>query len=137
MTMDSETRKRLDAKWYPSPEHRFWLFDPEGDGMTYYRTEEARDEAAALAIQTYLDGEWAEEVESVAAGEVTHYAGKVDVETRPDDLDEEGCDRGGTYWGPDVGMMYNYALVPMTPKTKVTRPLSAVAPATTCQKDAR
>ena len=114
--MDMETRKRLDARYHPHPEYRFYLYDPDGDGMTYYRTAESRDEAAKLAIQNYLDdGEWFDEVESVAAGEVTHFAGKVDVITRPDDLDEEDCDGGGIYWAPDVGLMCNYALVPMTP----------------------
>jgi hypothetical protein len=116
MTMDMETIKRLDVKFRPHKEYRFWLYDPEGDGMTYYRTEEARDEAAKTAIANYLeDGEWWDEVEGVVAGEVTHAAQEVDVLMRPTDLDEEDCDGEGIYWGPDMDKRCNYALVSMSP----------------------
>lgn len=115
--MDLPTRKRLDVKYRPSAEYRYWLYDREGDEMTYYRTPEARDEAAASAIEAYLDESWDDSVEYVAAGEVTHSAQMLDQKERPDDLDEAGCDGEGTYWG-DFEWMGTYTLAPLTPNEK-------------------
>lgn len=119
--MDIATIKRLDVKFQPHQEYRYWLYDPEGDGMTYYRTAEARDESAKAAVSQYLDdGVWAEEVSGVVAGVITHLASEVDVLMRPDDLDEEDCDGEGIYWGPDMDRRCNYALVPVTPNAEVS-----------------
>lgn len=101
----------------PSTTRRFWLYDPEGDGMTYYRTRDARDVDAAEAIKSYshpVEG-WPEEVEFVAAGEVTHFAQCLDREYRPDNLDDEGCDEDGVWWDADVEWMGNYAMEPLPP----------------------
>lgn len=110
--MDLATRKRLDVKYGPSAEYRYWLYDPEGDGMTYYRTAEARDEAAKKAIDGYLDDDWHEEVELVAAGEVTHFVQCLDKKQRPADLDDELRDGDGTYWG-EYQWMGNYTMAPL------------------------
>ena len=106
----------MDTKRVPHPGYRFWLFDPAGDGMTYYRTAEDRDKAAAVAIDTCRgDGDegWDEDgLEGIAAGEVTHVARVTDKKMRPDDLDDEQCDGEGTYWG-DFEWMGNYTMVPL------------------------
>lgn len=109
-----ETNKQIDVKYRPHSEYRFWLYDPQGDGMAYYRTQEARDEAAKRAIDAYMDDGWDEEVEYVVAGEVTHSAQCLNKRNRPDDLDESGCDGEGTYWG-EFKWIGSYKLEPLTP----------------------
>ncbi len=109
----------MDVKYHPHPEYRFWLYDPEGDGMTYYRTREARDDAGEQAIAAYLDESWADEVEGVVAGEVTHFAQCLDKKMRPDDLDDEMCDDEGAYWPHDWQWMGNYTLAAIDAATEV------------------
>lgn len=101
-----------DFKHSPSAEYRFWLYDPEGNGMAYYWSKEKRDADANEAIQNYLDESWSYEVESVCAGEVTHIAQVLDKQMRPDDLDEDGCDEEEYHWG-DVAWRGNYTLEPL------------------------
>ena len=112
----------MDVKYRPHPEYRFWLYDPEGNGMTYYRTREARDDAGEQAIAAYLDESWAwaDEVEGVVAGEVTHFAQCLDKTMCPDDLDDERCDGEGTYWPHDIQWMGNYTLAAIDAATEVT-----------------
>jgi hypothetical protein len=100
----------------PSAEYRFWLYDPE-EGMTYYRTAEDRDKAAAEAIACYHDDGWLEDVEDVAAGEVTHFATQTNRIERPspDEIDEEGFDKEGNYWDPDWEYRCGYELLPILP----------------------
>lgn len=119
-----KTMEKRDVMHRPHPEYRYWLYDPEGDGMTYYRTKEARDAAAEQAIGCYLEDEWALEVELVSAGEVTHFAQVLDKTMRPaaEDLDDEGCDDDGMDWPEGMDWRGNYALEPLTPKvTRRTR----------------
>jgi hypothetical protein len=98
---------KIDTSRKASSVYRFWLNDPEGDGLTYYRTKEDRDAEAERVIDTYLDDGWSEEVEWVVGGEVTHVAAIKTKRKRPDDLDEENMDGEGTYWG-DFEWMGNY-----------------------------
>ena len=109
-----------DVMHRPTPEYRFWLYDPEGDGMTYYRTKESRDEAAEQAIGCYLEDGWSPEVEFVSAGEVTHFAQVLDKTMRPadEDLDDEGCDGDGMDWPDGMAWRGNYALEPLTQPSK-------------------
>ena len=108
-----------DIKYKPHPEYRFWLYDSEGDGMVYYRTKEARDADAELAIEAYLDDGWAEEVEWVSAGEVTHFAQCLNKTMRPDVLDESECDDEGTQWPDGMEWRGTYKLESVTPNVKV------------------
>lgn len=114
----------MDTKRVPHPDYRFWLIDPEGDGMTYYRTAEDRDRAAALAIDACRgDGDegWDEDgLDGIAAGEVTHVARVTEKKMRPDDLDDEQCDGEGVYWG-DFEWMGNYTMVPL-PNARLSGP---------------
>jgi hypothetical protein len=103
-----------DYKRCPTKEYRFFLYDPEGDGMTYYRDKDQRDKDAKSAIAQYLDcGEWVEEVKCVCVGEVTALAGKTNVTPRPpaEEIDEDGCDLEGEYWDGDCIERCNYELV--------------------------
>jgi hypothetical protein len=105
--------EKIDCKYHPHPEYRYWLHDPEGDGMTYWRTAEDRDKAAERVIAAYLSDCWAEETEYVCAGEVTHTAQVKDKRMRPDDLDEDGIDGQGEYWPLDMAWRGNYTLEPI------------------------
>ena len=83
--------------------------------MTYYRNPEDRDKAGKEAVAAYLDSDgWSGAVECVAAGEVTHSARCRDKKARPYDLDENGCDAEGVYWG-DSESMGNYTFEPLGP----------------------
>lgn len=122
----------LKAKYQPDSEYRFWLYDPNGNGMLYYSTPEDRDAAAAEAVAAYLEpGEgWATEVEEVVAGEVTHVAQCLDKQMRPDDLDEEDCDGEGVYWG-EFAWMGTYKMEPIDAQAKT--PNAAVQRGTEAQ----
>lgn len=68
----------------PSPEYRFFLYDPEGNGLLFFRTEKDRDAAAGACIQMCLEGnEWHESVEDILTGYVTGHAVPVGVEFLP------------------------------------------------------
>lgn len=110
--------EKPDVRPKPDPEYRFWLYDPEGRGMLYYRTQEARDAAAKLAIDAYLDDGWDDGVEWVAAGVVTHFAQVLEKLVRPPDTDENGCDGEGTCWG-DFEWRGNYTLALLTPNVQI------------------
>ena len=103
-----------DVSYRPSAEYRYWLYDGEGEGMTYYRSAEERDKAAATAVALYLDEGWDEEVELVSAGEVTHFAQCLNKKTRPpaEEIDDEGCDGEGQAWG-DCQWIGSYAMEPL------------------------
>jgi hypothetical protein len=105
--------KKFDLRYAPHPEYRFWLHDPEGNGMTYYRTASDRDEHAKEVIAGYLQDGWSEETEHICAGEVTHIAQVLDKTMRPDDLDEDGIDGEGNYWEDDMAWRGNYTLEPI------------------------
>jgi hypothetical protein len=95
----------------------YFVYDPEGEGMSYFETIEARDKFASECIEKYLcsDG-WSEEVDNVVAGVVTHRAQQTNREDRPDELDEEGCDGEGVYWELDIDYMCNYRILPIRDK---------------------
>lgn len=107
--------RKIETHWKATSEFRFFIFDPEGDGFCYFKSKEDRDAAASGVIQGYLDDGWSEEVERVVAGEVTHTCQQTNVEHRPseDQIDEEGCDGEGNYWG-DYEYRCNYELVDLT-----------------------
>jgi len=79
--------EKRDVKYHPHTDYIYWLYDPEGDGMTYYRTQEDRDEEGKKAVKSYLSyGEWEDEVRGVAAGTVTHRAQFFGERHGPDNL---------------------------------------------------
>ena len=101
-------------RYNPGPSHRFFVHDPNGDGISFWQSEAERDQAAKEAIQGYLsDGEWHEDVVCVVVGVVTHKAEAVNIQHPVGEIDDEGYDEAGEYW-PDPDARYcDYALVPL------------------------
>lgn len=104
----------VDMQMSPDSEYRYFVYDPAGDGMVFFRSKVERDKYAENAISLYLDDTWKEEVEQVVTGEVTQSAQCLNKERRPDSLDEEGLDENGDWWGdPDCEWKGNYTLEPL------------------------
>ena len=99
---------KIDKKYNPTAEYRFFYYDGEGDGFVYFKCAKLRDACANEAIIDHLWDTWDESVENIIVGEATGQATKVNVELRPDELDEDGCDEEGNYWDPDWGYTCNY-----------------------------
>jgi hypothetical protein len=114
-TMISPTR------YTPSSTHLYGLYDPDGDGITFYKSAAERDEAAEETIRSYLsDGEWCDDVTNVFAFVVTHSATEVDVVQPVGEIDEDGCDEAGEDWSnTNCDYKCNYALKPF-PTTEAT-----------------
>lgn len=97
-----------------SPDHIYWLYDPEGDGMMFFATEQERDDAAHDVIRDgYLDDCWSEEVTAVCAGVVTHIATETNRIDKPpaSELNEDSEDEEGNYWPPDWDYQCDYELI--------------------------
>lgn len=103
----------MRERWTPSKDRPYFVHDPQGDGFSYFETEQERDDFAHDCIQAYLDDGWDEEVEHVVAGKLTHRATQTDVIMRPDILDEDGCDEEGNDWNNDFSHICDYKLLPL------------------------
>lgn len=110
--------KHIESSPFPSAEFRFFVFDPMDADFVCFRTAEERDAKVQDIINMYCDEGWDESVEQVCIGEIGGKAQQVNVRLRPDDedLDEEGCDGEGTYWG-DYDRICDYQIVPFPPRT--------------------
>lgn len=118
MNMISRVKKERPADGWPwevSPNRPFFFYDSEGDGFTYYATEEERDAAAHDAIQDYLDDDWNESVTNIVAGKLTHTTEQYDVKYKPPahELDEDGLDNEGHCWDSH-DIICNYGLQPIS-----------------------
>lgn len=131
--MGSKMTNNHDYRTHPTSEYRFFLFDPEWEGLMFFRSEAERDAAAKEAINAYkdVDNGWSEEVERLLMGEATHVCTKANVVERPSDeeLDEEGCDGEGTYWDPAIELRCDYEMLPIgnTPLVKAQKRLEWAA----------
>ena len=97
-----------DLQYSPDSKYKYWVYDHEGDGMVFYKSEESRNKAMEEAIAEYLDDGWSEEVIRVCAGVVTHVTIQTDLVKRPPEEElEDNCDKEGTYWG-NFDYMCNY-----------------------------
>lgn len=96
----------------PSKRYRFFLYDPEGEGIMYFQTAEIRDALAAELLSEYKDmfDGWNDEVEYMARGEVTEFPQVRDRVTRPPayEIGADGCDSTGISWPEDVEWYGNY-----------------------------
>lgn len=101
--------------WNFKKETPYFVLDPDGDGMSYFGSEEERDKFAKACIRLYLDDGWDENVIHVLGGKVTHRATQVNREDRPDDveIDEDGVDLEGNHWDGDMEYKCNYELKPL------------------------
>jgi hypothetical protein len=97
----------------PSSTHRFFIYDPQGWGFVYYASAEARAAAKDGIIQSYLVDGWDEDVQQIIAGEVTRACEKINVEHRPEQVDEEGNDEQGNYWAEEWSYKCDYDLLPL------------------------
>ena len=90
----------------------YFLYDPKEGIFETFTAADDRDKAANDAIKDYLDDCWDLEVSNVVGGVVTHVATQVDRTDRPpkDEIDEDGIDGSGTYWGGDMEYMCDYQL---------------------------
>lgn len=116
-----------DFKGYPSSDYRFFAFDPNGDGVVFFRTEKDRDIYVEEMIDYYRDEDgWSDDVTSVCVGVVTGVATAIDVQHKPpaEELDEDGLDHEGTYWG-DFDTICRYAIRPVSGPTPATRELAS------------
>ena len=109
--------KTIDKSYKPSPEYPYFYYDPEGDpegdGFVYFKTELIRDEYANVAIQGYLHDGWDDQVVNVVSGTLTGSASMINVEIKPDSIDDEGCDSEGYYWPNECDYRCDYKLMPL------------------------
>lgn len=95
----------------PSKERRFFVYETEGDGFTYFSDEKERDDFANDLIREYLQDGWGEGVTDVVTGILTHTTEQTNVQHRKDQtFDEEGCDGEGVWWDSDWDHICNYEL---------------------------
>jgi hypothetical protein len=93
-------------------QQKYFLHDPEGEGMEYFDSEEARDIAAKEAVDLYLDDDgWNPDVTNLVVGVVTASAQQADRVDKPDGVDEDEIS-----WDPDHDYVCNYKLRPITPE---------------------
>lgn len=109
---------KADYQRFPDSEYLFLLYDPEGNGLMFFRSAEERDAAARDVIDMYLDDGWAEEVSCVFAGEVTHHTVRAGVKMRPKreafDSEEAFEDAMDEYGYSEWDYICNYELRPLS-----------------------
>lgn len=98
----------------PDPNHRFFLYSPEGEGFMFFATAEERDAAAKAEIHTYVDTDngWFEEVLNVFAGTLTHTVKEKVTATKPADFDQMDEDQQDEFWphGDEFDEIVDYIL---------------------------
>jgi len=101
----------VEFKRYPHKDFKFFLYDPNNQHMMYFKSKEDRQSFIKDTIEWYLEDEWSKEVEEICMGEVTHIVQATNVQQRPEELDEEGCDGSGDYWPDDIETKCDYEMV--------------------------
>lgn len=104
-----------DFHGYPSADYRFFAFDPNGEGVVFFKTERERDIYAEEIIDDYRDEDgWSDDVTSICTGEVTGIATAVNVKHKPpaEELSEDGYDKDEVFWG-DFDTICNYEIKPV------------------------
>jgi hypothetical protein len=122
----------MKARETPSAEFRYFIYDPQGWGFLYFKSEEDRDAASSSVIQGYCDDGWDEEVTSVTAGEISHICSKTDVVERPEQVDEEGYDEHGEYWAEEWDCKCSYTLMPLLAAAPAQPPAQEPGEAVEC-----
>jgi len=110
--------KKYDYKRRASAEYKYFFFDPEGEGLIFFRDEAELMEYAKISVEDYLDNVdgWAEEVEELCSGVVTRIVKKTDPQRRSGEVDAEGYDKDGVWWGMECEERCNYELLPLEEK---------------------
>ncbi len=107
--------KGYDLKLEPNLEYIYFITDPNTESTYYFKCIKERHKYARSAIRGYLgDDGWNEEVQQLFSGTVTHMVTQYNTNERPDedDIDEDGYDSEGTYWG-DFSYRCDYKLHPV------------------------
>lgn len=98
-----------------------FFVDSECGGFELFATESEALAYAKSLIPDYLDcDEWMVEVELIRVGQITHKATKTNLEMRPpeSELDEDGCDDSGEWWGGDMQYKCDYEILPVTKESE-------------------
>lgn len=94
-----------------------WLAYCPDNGIVAFETEEEATAQAEEFIEAWLDADtgWDELVDQVFVGRAIQISSQVDRVDRPDDseIDEDGSDEDGHYWGGDYEYFCNYKLLPV------------------------
>lgn len=117
---EKEVNEMREARNNPSVEFRFFLYEAEGNGFTYFRSAEDRDDYAKESIPNYFDDGWDEGVENIVAGEITNTVRQTQRADRPpeNEIDEDNHDQDGNYWDSDWDYRCNYELLPIEREPK-------------------
>lgn len=107
--VSNEDLKEMFARPATNPTEYF-SYDSEGNGYDTHKTMEEAVAQATGGIASYLEDGWDESVTQVVCGVITHRATQTDREDRPSEINEEGCDGEGYYWGPDEKWSCNYKM---------------------------
>ena len=101
--------------WTFEKENPYFVYDPEGDGFTFFATEADRNKYSEECIAEYLEDGWNENVVCVIGGKVTHRATQVARVNRPDkgEIDASGFDSEGNYWASEFDYVCRYGLLPV------------------------
>lgn len=71
----------------PNKDYPYFLWDPAEGEVTYYRTEQERDQVAVELLESYDDdGEWCEDVDRLSRGVMTSFV----AVQNPDTAEEYG-----------------------------------------------
>jgi len=110
MEEDKLTANDKPRYWLFHPSRPYFFYDPEGDGFSYYATENERDKSVKSSIENYLDDAWDESVTDIIIGKITHEVEQIDKEKRPEKLSEDGVAEDGSYWENNCKYKCNYGI---------------------------
>lgn len=104
------------SPWSVTDEKPWFAYCP-GNGIVAFKTEAEATAQAEEFIDDWLDPDtgWDELVDQVFVGRAIQISSQVDRADRPDEseIDEDGCDEDGHYWGGDYEYFCNYKLQPV------------------------
>lgn len=96
--------------WTFTKDKPYFVVDPEGDGVVYFETEEARDEYAERCILKYVDVDgWDDQVTNVVSGVIQNSA-QITMGDNFQDYDEDHSDIDD-YQGESLG--FEYRMMPI------------------------
>lgn len=93
----------------------FFTYCPESGFETYATAEEALSASKEL-IAAYLDDTWGDEVTQVVTGRISYRATQTNLVEIVGELDEDGYDEAGEYWGGDSDSKCDYEMLPVSPQ---------------------
>lgn len=103
-----------DFKRIADTDYIYFLNDPKGEGLIFFRCIRERHKYARSIIHRYLDINegWSKDVTGVITGTVTHLIAETNATLRPDELDENNRDVDGNYWD-NFSKRCGYQLTPV------------------------